>query len=105
LAERARAAFVVAREMPVLASLDLGTDVAPETAATLILQVAELGAGTSYTLAGPGVRGTEMLRVRGLPNDFVDQWRTNHRLFPRGVDIILCSETQIAALPRSVEVT
>jgi len=104
LVPRAQAAFAVARDMPALSTLHPGSDVAPENAATLVLQVAELGRGESYLLAGPGLREPATLHVRGLPSDFIAQWHANHARFPVGIDMILCSGEQIAALPRSVEI-
>jgi alpha-D-ribose 1-methylphosphonate 5-triphosphate synthase subunit PhnH len=101
----AQASFAVACDMPALTLLHAGTDAAPETAATLVLQVTALGAGTNYGVNGPGLAAPGALRVRGLPADFVTQWRANHAQFPRGVDIILCAPDHIAALPRSVEIT
>ena len=98
------ASLVVALTMPSLATLALGTDEAPEHGATLLLQVAALGEGRGYRLAGPGLREPATLRVAGLPDDFAAQWRANHALFPRGVDLVLCSGTRLAALPRSVQV-
>jgi alpha-D-ribose 1-methylphosphonate 5-triphosphate synthase subunit PhnH len=104
LVARGQAAFVVAYEMPALSSLQPGTDAAPETAATLVLHVAELGRGESYLLSGPGLREPATLQVRGLPGDFTEQWRANHARFPMGIDLILCAGAQLAALPRSVEI-
>jgi alpha-D-ribose 1-methylphosphonate 5-triphosphate synthase subunit PhnH len=42
------------------------------------------------------------LSVDGLPAGFASAWQENHALFPRGVDIVLCAGTSLAALPRSV---
>jgi alpha-D-ribose 1-methylphosphonate 5-triphosphate synthase subunit PhnH len=104
LVDAARAAFAVACEMPALQALPPGSDVAPEAAATLILQVPALGRGTSYTLTGPGLPAPTSFRAAGLPADFVSQWHANHARFPMGIDLILCAPDGIAALPRSVEV-
>jgi alpha-D-ribose 1-methylphosphonate 5-triphosphate synthase subunit PhnH len=71
---------------------------------TVILQVAALGRGDGFTLAGPGLAGPGRFLVEGLPGDFVARWAANHGLYPRGVDLILCAGTQMAALPRSVSV-
>jgi alpha-D-ribose 1-methylphosphonate 5-triphosphate synthase subunit PhnH len=103
--EPPRAGFAVACEMPQLSDLHDGTDEAPETATTLVLQVADLGHGTVLRLFGPGLRNPATLAVRGLPDDFSAQWRTNHKSFPRGIDLILCAGSRIAALPRSVEIS
>jgi alpha-D-ribose 1-methylphosphonate 5-triphosphate synthase subunit PhnH len=100
----AAARFVVADAMPELASLDSGTDEGPEDSATLILQVAALGEGTTLTLAGPGLRVPAALHVTGLPDGFPARWAANHALFPRGIDMILTAGTVLTALPRSVRV-
>jgi alpha-D-ribose 1-methylphosphonate 5-triphosphate synthase subunit PhnH len=94
--------FAVALTMPQLAALPTGTHEAPESAATLVLQVQAFGRGRTYLLAGPGLRVPALLSVDGLPADFASAWQENHALFPRGVDIVLCAGTQLAALPRSV---
>jgi alpha-D-ribose 1-methylphosphonate 5-triphosphate synthase subunit PhnH len=79
-----------------------GTDETPESSATIILQVASLTTGRAFLLEGPGLREPKLLAVDGLPADFVETWQRNHALFPRGIDLILCAGSQIAALPRSV---
>jgi alpha-D-ribose 1-methylphosphonate 5-triphosphate synthase subunit PhnH len=99
------AVFVVAADMPPLATLEAGSDEAPEGSATLVLQVAALGEGVAYRLEGPGLREPATLLVAGLPADFLAQWRANHALFPRGVDLILCAGDTLTALPRSVGIT
>ncbi|MCW3475762.1 phosphonate C-P lyase system protein PhnH [Limobrevibacterium gyesilva] len=98
------AAFVLALELPDLAHLNAGSDDGPEESATLILQVRGFGAGTALHLAGPGLRAPATLAVDGLPAGFAAAWADNHALFPRGVDLILCAGTTIAALPRSVRI-
>jgi alpha-D-ribose 1-methylphosphonate 5-triphosphate synthase subunit PhnH len=101
-ATQAEADFVLALSCPDIATLPSGSDEAPEDSATLILQVAAIGSGAAYRLTGPGLAEPCVLQVQGLPADFADQWRRNHALAPRGIDIVLCAENQIAALPRSV---
>ena len=98
------AAFAVALTLPELDDLPAGSHEAPEASATLILQIAALGSGTRYRLAGPGLRAPALLAVDGLPADFVSRWQRNHALYPRGVDVILCAGTALAALPRSVSI-
>ncbi|WP_428483137.1 phosphonate C-P lyase system protein PhnH [Rhodopila sp.] len=100
----ARALFVLTLALPDLAGLSAGTDEAPETAATVILQVASLSAGAQLRLSGPGLREPAVLTVDGLPHDFAAIWAANQALFPRGIDLILCAGRQLAALPRSVTV-
>ena len=103
-ADAAAASFVLALSMPDLATLSAGADEAPETSATVILQVAAFGGGRRLRLAGPGLRVPAVVAVDGLPADFVAHWRRNRALFPRGVDLILCAGDRVAALPRSVSV-
>jgi alpha-D-ribose 1-methylphosphonate 5-triphosphate synthase subunit PhnH len=104
VATPAWANFAVALSLPELSGLALGTDEAPEDSATLILQVAEIGNGVRYRLSGPGLREPATLSVSGLPPKFASAWQQNHALYPRGVDIILCSGNTIAALPRSLSI-
>nr|WP_294505299.1 phosphonate C-P lyase system protein PhnH [uncultured Rhodopila sp.] len=103
----ARSMFALALSQSVMESwhgLPPGTDEAPETSATVILQVVSLTTGTDFVLEGPGMRAPETLTVDGLPPDFAAIWRRNHAQYPRGIDLILCAGNQIAALPRSVAV-
>lgn len=98
------AAFVLGTALPELGGLSRGTDEAPEDSATVILQVAALGRGREYVLAGPGLATPARFAAEGLPADFATRWAANHGLYPRGVDLILCAGTQLAALPRSLRV-
>jgi alpha-D-ribose 1-methylphosphonate 5-triphosphate synthase subunit PhnH len=98
----ADAAFALAMTLPDLSRLSPGTHEQPETAATLILQVASLTEGTRYRLRGPGLRAPGTLAVTGLPDDFAAIWQRNRAGFPLGVDLLLCAGATIAALPRSV---
>lgn len=98
------ASFAVALSLPDLATLSAGSYEAPESSATLILQLSTLGTGTRYRLSGPGLRQPTIFSASGLPVDFVEIWRRNHALYPRGVDLILCSGTTLTALPRSVTI-
>ncbi len=98
----AACSFALALALPELATPPAGSHEAPESAATLILQVSALGRGRTYRLAGPGLRTPALLSVDGLPAGFASAWQENHALFPRGVDIVLCAGTSLAALPRSV---
>jgi alpha-D-ribose 1-methylphosphonate 5-triphosphate synthase subunit PhnH len=99
-----RAAFALALSLPDLTFLPAGSHEAPELSATLILQIAALGTGRLYCLSGPGLREPVHLAAGGLPAGFAVTWRRNHALYPRGVDMILCAGTALAALPRSVSI-
>jgi len=101
----AKADFAVALTLPDLAALPSGSDDGPEDSTTIILQVAALGTGRGWTLAGPGLRAPTTLAVEGLPEDFATIWAANHALYPRGVDLILCAGGHLTALPRSLRIT
>ena len=98
------AAFLCATTLPPLAKVYAGTDAAPETGATVILQVPALEGGPPLTLYGPGLEAPIVIAPRGLPSDFVAQWEQNHRIFPCGVDLLLCAGSSFCALPRSVRI-
>lgn len=100
----ADAAFVVAHALPPLSALNAGGHETPEASTTVIVQVASLSSGRRCRLSGPGLREPALFTADGLPADFVAQWRANRRLFPRGVDLILCAGTDLAALPRTVTI-
>jgi alpha-D-ribose 1-methylphosphonate 5-triphosphate synthase subunit PhnH len=89
---------------PPLSALLQGSEEAPEQGATLICQVRSLTEGKGWRLAGPGIRDFHHLRVEGLAEDFLQQWAAQRSAFPRGVDIILCTGRQLAALPRTVTI-
>lgn len=100
----AMASFITTDALPDLAVLRAGSHEAPETGATVIVQVRALGAGRRYVLRGPGLRDDAALSVNGLPAEFAAIWTDNHARFPRGVDLVLCAGSRLAALPRSVTV-
>ncbi|WP_137921382.1 phosphonate C-P lyase system protein PhnH [Hydrogenophaga sp. 2FB] len=89
--------------MPALASLLRGSDNQPDHSATCILEVLDTH-GDAWTLSGPGIQGTALLSVHGLPTDFAAQWSHNHASFPRGVDVFLSTPTHIAGLPRTTRI-
>jgi alpha-D-ribose 1-methylphosphonate 5-triphosphate synthase subunit PhnH len=99
-----RAGFICATAMPRLEVMEAGSDAAPETAATLILQVPSLEGGPPLVIYGPGLAAPTLIAPQGLPEDFVAQWEANHQLFPRGVDLILCADARLCGLPRSLRI-
>jgi alpha-D-ribose 1-methylphosphonate 5-triphosphate synthase subunit PhnH len=98
------ASYLCATTLPLLTDVYAGTDAAPESGATIILQVPSLTGGKPLTLYGPGLEAPMVIAPQGLPANFVAQWEQNHRLFPRGVDLLLCHGTSFCALPRSVRI-
>lgn len=105
--EEARFAWVAAGDaMPALASLQSGSDEYPDQSATCVVDVdLPFGAAeTAWRLTGPGIRDVQTLQVAGLPEDFTRQWADNHAAFPRGVDLLLASATQLVGLPRTTRI-
>ena len=98
----AACAFALALTLPDPARFDAGTHEEPETAATIVCQVASFSHGRTYRLAGPGLREPICMTVDGLPDNFASIWQRNHALFPRGIDLILCAGDRLTALPRTV---
>jgi alpha-D-ribose 1-methylphosphonate 5-triphosphate synthase subunit PhnH len=115
VADIAAAQFAVILDperMPPLDAFAPGTDEAPENSATLIIELRELGQRAGWRLGGPGIApgiapsiaSGACLSARSLPADFMAQWRRNHGLFPRGVDILFACDGDIAALPRTTRI-
>ncbi|MFL5252441.1 MAG: phosphonate C-P lyase system protein PhnH [Rhodopila sp.] len=104
LTDRASAAFALAFGLPDMTGFPAGSDEAPETSVTLIVQVRTFSAGVRLELTGPGLRELAQIQVDGLPADFPVQWAANRALFPRGVDLLLCAGDELLAMPRSVTV-
>lgn len=104
IAMAGKATFAMALSWPNLDNYPHGTDEMPETSATIILQVMSLIAGRPFILEGPGLCQPAQINCDGLPDDFVSIWQSNHALFPRGIDMILCAGNQLAALPRTLNV-
>lgn len=75
----------------------------PDRSATLAIEVPSLAEGPALTARGPGIQGEIAIAPQGLPADFVRRWSANRSLFPRGIDLVLTSGTQLMALPRSIE--
>jgi alpha-D-ribose 1-methylphosphonate 5-triphosphate synthase subunit PhnH len=58
---------------------------------------------TAVAVAGPGVDGTHTIDVGGLSTTELEAIREAQADYPRGIDLVLTSDTRVAALPRSVE--
>jgi alpha-D-ribose 1-methylphosphonate 5-triphosphate synthase subunit PhnH len=83
---------------------DCGDIEYPERSTTLLIQCRGFAAAAATTFSGPGIRDRAQLAVTGIEFGFREQWRKNHQLFPRGVDIIFIHGSRIAALPRTTQV-
>ena len=103
--EAARFAVIAAAAArPSLEVFDPGSDAYPDTSATVLIQVADLRAGGGLRLTGPGIDGETRLTVNGAPERLWPDLARNWALFPCGVDIMLCTGTRLAALPRTTHV-
>jgi len=101
------AAFAVITEpaaMPAFEAFALGSDEAPETAATLIIEVAGLADGGGLMLSGPGIDGSRSLHADGLPARFLAERRVVQALFPRGLDVLLTSGDALIGLSRTTRI-
>jgi len=90
-------------------ALGLGTDDAPQTGATLFVEVdavsdRPLAGAVALKLRGAGIEHSCDLAVLGLPAAFW-QWRIALQSeLPRGVDIVLTCGDRLAAIPRSTRI-
>lgn len=91
--------------MPALADCSQGDPAYPDRSATLLIEVASLETGAPLRLAGPGIEDEQILRVQGLPGDFLEQWQANALRFPLGVDVVLTQGRLVCGLPRTCRMT
>ncbi len=106
-AEAAQAAFAFVSDpaaVPAFEAFSPGSLEYPDRSTTLVMQVASFSQGHALALSGPGIAGTTSFSAQPLPLDFRARLIANREMFPRGVDLILVSETAVAALPRSVRI-
>lgn len=89
--------------MPALADCAQGEPAFPDRSATLLVEVASLAEGDTFTLRGPGIEHTQTLRAAGLPSDFRRAWRANNAGFPLGIDLLLASGDKFCALTRATQ--
>ena len=87
--------------LPPLEQFALGESDYPDRSTTLLIQVESLRLGQRMRLQGPGIDGTEVLTVDGLPDDFSTVMAANRRRFPLGVDLVLVAGPAIVGLPRT----
>ena len=83
----------------------LGDVYQPHLGATLILQVDSVASGDDiYELTGPGIETTQRLALKGLHPKWFERRRGWVADYPMGVDLVLCDQTRIAALPRTTHI-
>ncbi len=86
-------------DLGALSQYPVGTSEYPDRSTTLVIELAEMNA-TGATLAGPGIQTTAQF---SLPD--VKSFQANNQLFPLGLDFIFTSGDDVAALPRSTQVS
>ncbi len=99
------AAFAIASEacdLPRFERFSLGASDYPDRSTTIILQVESLHTGPVLQLTGPGIKDRQVVRASPLPDDIDARLIANRSRFPRGVDLLLVTDHEVAALPRSV---
>jgi alpha-D-ribose 1-methylphosphonate 5-triphosphate synthase subunit PhnH len=103
-----QAAFAIIADplqMPAWDDFALGTLDYPDRSTTLIVQLETLQSGSGWRLEGPGIDGAAHLSAGPFPADVLQRLADNHRLFPRGIDLLLVAGNRVAALPRTTRVT
>jgi alpha-D-ribose 1-methylphosphonate 5-triphosphate synthase subunit PhnH len=86
-----------------LNALSEGTAVAPETSATLILQVSSLSGGRMLRLTGAGIADERMVAPQ-LPDCIIHELTERPHPFPLGIDLILTCGERLLAIPRTTHV-
>ena len=104
----AQARFVAARaaelDEALWSRLGRGSDEMPQHGATLLLEVDALQAGAGLELSGPGIPHTQSLQVGGVAAAVWARRREEQARYPLGVDLLLCSGSTLAGLPRSTRI-
>jgi alpha-D-ribose 1-methylphosphonate 5-triphosphate synthase subunit PhnH len=95
------ALIIDAGSLPPLSNFRIGTDACPDTSTTVIVQVNGFSVQNGKRLKGPGIQSYRKLGVKGLPEDFWNQWQAQFDIFPLGVDILFTFGNRLIALPRS----
>jgi len=102
-----RSAFAVILSpgsMPPIDRFGLGTDEAPETGTTLLVQVPDLREGRGLHWSGPGIAGRRAVGIEGMTPAF---WARRHAmgdLAPRGTDVFFFAGDRVVGLPRTTRV-
>lgn len=78
----------------------VGTDDYPDRSATLIIEVEELRNDTGVYLTGPGIQHLQRFLLPEAEAFFL-----NSSLYPLGLDFMFTCGSQLAALPRSTQIS
>jgi alpha-D-ribose 1-methylphosphonate 5-triphosphate synthase subunit PhnH len=115
--EEAAFIFTEGQEPPaMLEGASCGSLTYPDTAATIVVQVAALSlspqpGGLMLTLEGPGIDGRAQVSARGLSVDLLLALQARNAEFPLGIDALLtCDDggagpARVVGIPRTARVT
>lgn len=105
-------AMISVEEFTSIADFNCGTVITPHISTTLLIQVDDIveqgevaDSDISLKLTGPGIRDSHLMSVAGLQPFHCELLKSNHGLYPCGLDIIFCSPTKISAVARSTSIT
>jgi alpha-D-ribose 1-methylphosphonate 5-triphosphate synthase subunit PhnH len=91
--------------LPRLGKFSLGTLQYPDTSTTVVVTTSNLLPDGHWRLTGPGIQSVRRFGISPEPEWLLQDLADNRGLFPRGVDLIFCAGADIAALPRSTQIS
>jgi alpha-D-ribose 1-methylphosphonate 5-triphosphate synthase subunit PhnH len=108
-AEAAFALIANPARSPRFAVFASGSDLYPDRSTTIVMAVDAIAApgegglpgAPAITLQGPGIKGQVAVSAAPLPETFLDDLRSNHARFPRGIDCLLAAPGRVLGIPRS----
>ena len=99
-------AFIdAARAVPDLADFPMGTQDYPDRSVTLVIKAERLTNNSDVTLKGPGIQSTRGFGAAPVSSTFWNSMIASRTGFPLGMDIIFVGNHQVAALPRSTQIS
>ncbi len=103
--EPCMADFVLVTEpagMPDLSFFKIARCDDTEKATTLIVQVDDILPGPGYDSSNFPIGKSPRLELKGIPDNFWEQWRQLSVLYPCGLDVFFTCEDVLTALPKTV---
>ncbi len=99
-------AFIDAtRAVPSLTDFPMGTQEYPDRSVTLVIKAERLTANPDVTFKGPGIQSTRGFSAPHLSPAFWSSMIASRTGFPLGMDVIFVGSHQVAALPRSTQIS
>jgi alpha-D-ribose 1-methylphosphonate 5-triphosphate synthase subunit PhnH len=86
---------------PHLNTFNWGTDIEPQNACTILIDVDLNEIGTPVKAEGPGLIAPVTILLPKLGEDFPTERRQAFESFPCGPDIFLCADEAVMGLPRT----